>query len=276
MKTKQLMLGMLACAALFVASCGDEPAGGYDDEEIFKEKLPVSVTFTSYEDGKFVGGTRMEFSYDEQSRITTSTSSLADSMGAVTEFVGSMTFTYAGDKLTKMIGSGVNDKGVKFTTTEMAEYPSAAQVRTIYVEEEDGVEVYRDTDVYELDAAKRLIARGNGSIRYTYGADGVLSKEEWFWNNSVDEVWAYTYDDKNGIYKNVNMPSWFIHPSLTLRGNIQHNAVFETYTTDYNNDEYTYEMEYDADDYPVKIKKTMKENSVAVARESVQTIVYNK
>ncbi len=253
------MLALVACAALFVVSCDKDD----DNDGASGGKVPTSVTELSYDNGKFDQGHKFEYTYDNSNRLTTSVRSGIDSTGAVVGSVTNVVYSYTGDKLTKMVStySYESDNG---TTTCTIEYPNDAEVRVSYAYSDES----RDTTVYEVNSKGQVVKEGITS--YTYAADGTLT--EWGWSDNTEaRSGEYEYDSKNGVYKNWNMPEWYMLEDYHY--NMIHNMTSAKWSDANNGDTldrtYTYTMKYDGDDYPTEI--TEMQNGVV---QGVQTIVY--
>lgn len=70
-------------------------------------------------------------------------------------------------------------------------------------------------------------------------------------NNGVDKPYipyTYAYDNRNGIFKNVNVPQWFMVIMLDQRFNMSNN--YKEYS-DYDGYKWLMEYGYNRDDYPI-------------------------
>jgi hypothetical protein len=93
-------------------------------------------------------------------------------------------------------------------------------------------------------------------------------------NNGVDQPYipyTYTYDKRNGIYKNVNIPQWFMAIMLDQRFNMSNN--YKEYW-DVDGYKWTMEYSYDKNDYPVFMKVRGDENREMRMVEAYTTFDY--
>lgn len=93
-------------------------------------------------------------------------------------------------------------------------------------------------------------------------------------NNGVDKPYipyVYAYDNRNGIFKNVNIPQWFMVIMLDQRFNMANN--YKEYS-DYDNCKWIMEYSYNKNDYPI-FKKTKYEGETEVRQvEALTTFDY--
>lgn len=259
MKTKQLMLGMMACVALLATSCDkdDENNGASGN------KLPKTTIRLWYENGKCTSGNKTEYFYTGD-KLVRSRKAYVDSTGAEYTsnhsdyYVSNMEYTYGADG--KLSGKFlVDDEGD--TTSYKVAYLSETQVQLAY-EYRYGSEGYVDTNLYEMNSQGQVVKGGStidgSAYLYTYATDGTPTMEV---NSNSQTKEEYEYDGKNGIFKNLNMPEWFFFAEYIHTNKLQNKTSRKsTYGTSYNSTT-NYEMEYDADDYPVKITDKSEDSS---------------
>lgn len=73
-------------------------------------------------------------------------------------------------------------------------------------------------------------------------------------NNGIDKPYipyTYTYDKRNGVYRNVNIPQWFLVIMLDQRFNMSNN--YKEYS-DVDGYKWMMDYSYDKNDYPVSMK----------------------
>ena len=249
------MLGAMACAAMLAASCNK------DDDNKGGGKVPASVTWTYYENGEVSGIYQQVFTYDAKNRVTTLIYQELTESGAVEGEPNRYDFTYSGDNLVKVTPD--DNDGIQ----EIA-YLSATQVQVVTKWSSSN-----DTALIELNDKGQVVKRyGN---EYTYNANGTIAK--WA-STTYPEESTYTYDDKNGIFKNCNMPSWWFMGNGDYYMNMVHNATSYTYVSNYGGSTtsnlYSFAMDvYDADGYPTQITETT-QSGITRGNKDVMTIVY--
>jgi len=248
---KYLIYSMMAAVAFTACDKDEKDKGGVS-------KLPVSVTFA---EGSYAE--RETFTYDNNNRLITSTWVELDAAGNEQGSKSTYEYTYSGNDLVKIVSNNSSDVYIT--------YLSATQIQLV-----EKWSSSNDTTVLELNSKGQVVKYY--SSRLTYNADGTVAKTEYADGSTVTDVVTYTYDSKNGIYKNWNMPQWFIASDDDYFQFFLHNAV--SYEYKYNptvpsNSDYTVTLSivYDADDYPTKITET---DSKHPNSPGVRTIVYDK
>lgn len=111
-------------------------------------------------------------------------------------------------------------------------------------------------------------------ITNTYQYDNKGNIQRIVINNGVDKPYVpytYTYDKRNGIYKNVNIPQWFMAIMLDQRFNMSNN--YKEYW-DVDGYKWTMEYGYDKNDYPVFMKVKGDENRELRMVEAFTTFDY--
>ncbi len=94
-------------------------------------------------------------------------------------------------------------------------------------------------------------ADGELKITNTYQYDDKGNIMRIVINNGIDKPYipyTYTYDNRNGIFKNVNVPQWFMVIMLDQRFNMSNN--YKEYS-DYDGCKWLMEYSYNKDDYPI-------------------------
>ena len=120
----------------------------------------------------------------------------------------------------------------------------------------------------EVDAKGNLI--NDGYFTYSYDANGNITKMT---SDDSEEV-KLTFDAKNGIFINLNLPKWVSTYILENQTNLVNNAVSINYEdSDFPEDNFTGTVKYDynADNYPVKMEATSSTDGTFI-----QTIEYTK
>jgi outer membrane murein-binding lipoprotein Lpp len=262
-KFNALMFGAMACAAMLAASCSKD-----DNKNDTLGKVPVSVTWTQYQgDGTtFERAGKEEYAYTA-GKLATITSYGIDEDGTVRVF-GVTTYIYGSNgNLTKTNYVSSDDD---YSSVVDITYPNATTVQMVYTQSYDGKIQRIDTALYQVNAKGQL--ENDGYATYTYNADGSLAMRA---HTGIDEqeTNTYEYDGKNGIYKNWDLPVWYMlddyaynyAQNVTRRTEISTHPMWGfTYSC-------TYALVYDTDDYPTKITET-RDGKV----QEVKTIVYNK
>lgn len=92
----------------------------------------------------------------------------------------------------------------------------------------------------------------DGYFQYTDDANGNAAK---MITDDGDEV-NLTYDSRNGIFKNLNLPKWTLSYILDYSSNMNNNATsisIESVDFPEDNDSFTINYEYNAENYPTKM-----------------------
>lgn len=126
---------------------------------------------------------------------------------------------------------------------------------------ETKVTVYqiRDGKVYADDADPIAIDNAGRAVRYNYvyDAKGNITSYDYFGDQERNQT--VEYDNANGVFRYVNMPSWFLSAYLmVMYGELNlYNNALNVWPTAYMGHDYepriNYEMTYNSDDYPTQI-----------------------
>ena len=242
---KKLVLSAFVLAGLMFTSCDKNDDNNTTEEgtvDVSKMYLPSKIVS---DDGTTV------FTYNNKAQLT-----------KITESDGyEYTFTYSGEQL------------VEFTEKEGANktiytYSQTGNIIKLNAEEVYNGETYNSTATFEVDEKGNLI--NDGFFTYSYDQAGnnikVIADE--------DSVANLTFDNKNGIFKNLNIPKWVSNWMLGYNTSLVNNALTFSFVSEEDpedNNSATLSYEYNADGYPVKMTALSQEDG----NES-QTIEYTK
>ena len=190
----------------------------YDDSNRLEK---ISHTYTATEGSERIVNTRSTLiKYDAESRV--SEVHITTSENSAIGVVSIEKYTYSGDKITR------NKDGKDIAIIQASD--KNIQVTDLIVGES------QSSTNYQLDI--------NGNvIEYRYTSDYSNHRR-------------YNFDQKNGIFKQVNTPKWFLITQSEFLGYQSENRTKEFVASDDNWVEFTYnEMQYNNDDYPVIVKK---------------------
>jgi hypothetical protein len=227
---KKIILSTFLASALFV-SCDKtddktEDEGNVAADKVYLPKKYITPDYT------------VDFTYDASKKLT----KYSDSDGYI------YSFTYNGNELISFESENEISKDT-YTFTKQG------NVITLQITGEVGEDTFTDTQTLTVDNNGNLL--NDGYYSYTYDAKGNVTKM-----SSADEQLIYTYDDKNGMFKNLNLPKWVIVYFLSEQGHIVNNATSFSYTDEeFPEDNYSAQIqyEYNADNYPTKGTMTSSE-----------------
>ncbi|UUV22667.1 hypothetical protein [Paenimyroides aestuarii] len=231
---KKLMLSLLLLAGFAFTSCEKDQeeeattTAVYLPEKIYGESGPVT------------------FNYDSQNRIT-------QVKEGGTHYSITTTINYTGDAVTSAKVEEVTTENT-YTTN----YSFTYQGNNVMISYGDDTE---PTDAFTIDDKGRLITYEGGSI--SYDVAGNIKKV----NNPFDE-YAFEYDTKNGVFKNVKTPHWlymylFEEHSLYLVNNCvkidykdleSSETSIQTIAYAYNSDNFPEKILFSNEDYYIKVE----------------------
>ncbi len=126
--------------------------------------------------------------------------------------------------------------------------------------------VYSHQYVIEGDLTKQV------KVDYQYDNNGNIQK---YIVNSEDEAEApymyYTYDSRNGIFRNVNTPQWFLVIMINQEFNFLNN--YKEYVDNKGN-KWGIEYKYNSDDYPVYFRSQYGGEGHILVDEAPYTVEY--
>ena len=105
----------------------------------------------------------------------------------------------------------------------------------------------------------------NGKVSFTYDENGNVSTHtSYLWNDERTRTETLKYDDKNGIFRNVKTPSWFL---VTQIGEVAYQSLYNNCILSGEGEApmdgdllsfsgYGYEYTYNSANYPEKISRT--------------------
>lgn len=240
MKKIIYLLSLVLFAGVTLISCEKD-----DDSEPQEKKL-VPIKITEYEDGVLDDETIYE--YDENNKP----SKVDYGNGCYN------TFEYNSDG--RLITTKVyeDDSLYKYETYE---YNSTDQVIKIQSYDKDGdAKSYYE---HEYDTEGNVIKKSQYNLSgtlvlyftFTYDMNGNMLSQKYFWVDYLTgevstekyEEWILTYDDKNNIFKSVEMP--FLWDTRV------NNSLSSTYTEHYGDnysETYNTEYIYNEDNYPTE------------------------
>ncbi len=240
MKKIIYLLVLVFCSGAVLVSCDK------DDDTKSQEKKFVPIKITEYE-GDYVEDETL-FEYDVNNKLI---------KREYDEYYYE-TFEYDTEgRLNKMKTYEDNSLFVYDTY----EYNNSDQVIKIqsYNNEDEARSYYIHEYDTEGNVVKKTKYSADGTLveYYTYSHDsnGNIINEKYYWADytsgvvSTDqyEEWTYTYDDKNNVYKSVNLP--FMWESTV---NNPLTTIFTEHYGDNYTDTYTNVYEYNEDNYPTE------------------------
>lgn len=232
--------------SLFIVVCS--ACSSDDDFDSRAKYLPAKII----SEGE-ISSTVTTYSYDDNNRLT----------GVV------KTDTYQEDNIRNEISLAIiyDDFGkissvIKKTEAGDLLFGMSTEIRDTVNFYYDGTSIHTKNSITEINNKNRVVAHrvfdesGSNeisSIKYKYDFAGNLS-EFLFSDGEVvySYLYTYEYDDNNGIFKDVNIPQWFLITQLDEKLNFAGNSVQETFiATDKDPVTTTRTYTYNSDGYPV-------------------------
>lgn len=242
---KKVVLSAFVLAGLMFTSCDKNDDNNPTEEgtvDVTKMYLPSKIVSDDY---------TTTYTYNNKGQVT-----------KITESDGyEYTFTYNGNQLVEVVSI---DEVYKTTYT----FTQSGTKLTLNMKGEFNGQTQTDTEELTLDSKGNLI--NDGYFTYSYDANGNITKMT---SDDSEEV-KLTFDAKNGIFKNLNLPKWVSTYILENQTNLVNNAVSINYEdSDFPEDNFTGTVKYDynADNYPVKMEATS-----SIDGTYIQTIEYTK
>ena len=263
MKDLKLFTTMSICLALLVAGCNldeqslpahseselssNENKDGGNNNESDKKLLPLKIithisSILTYSEN---GSSCQIFEYDKQNRITCIKNTNYGIEGVTIKIF------YENDNI----------------KTEET-HPDNPQSKIIKTYRHDGMKILVDGEVLinvDNNLQATHIEQGEyGPFYFTYDENGnAMSYTYHAWNDERTQTVNFTYNEDNGIFRNVNTPSWFLTTQIIKYISSENNKII--YQSLYNNcattaDEnghifYKYEYTYNSDGYPTKVEE---------------------
>lgn len=179
------ILTLLAALSFSFASCSD------DDD---KKETAENYYFLPTEVKSVTASYASTLEYNAERQIVKYVNSYTDEG----ELYTTTTITYTGGKPAKIVSQS-NEEGEETPRTTLIAYngntvtlTKGEEVTTITINDKDcileSIDEYNNITTFEYDAASRISKVNN---------NGYVS--------------TYTNDDKNGIFKDVNLPQWFLY-----------------------------------------------------------------
>ena len=245
---KKLVLSAFVAAGLMFTSCDKNDENNTTEEgtvDVSKMYLPLKMVADGY---------TITFTYNNKGQVA----KIVDTDGY------EYSFTYNDNQLISFVSI---DPDAKTTYT----FKQSGNTITVSLDGNVNGEKVSDTHILEIDAKGNLIK--DDEATYTYDSKGNNTKVSY---GEGEEV-VLTFDDKNGIFKNLNLPKWVSAYLLSYNGNLVNNFLSYDYKdADFpeDNNSSTITYEYNADGYPTKITSEYKDE-VGTDSET-QTIEYTK
>lgn len=245
---KKLVLSAFLLVGFMFTSCDKNDDNNTTEEgtvDISKMYLPLKMTGNDYV---------TMFTYNNKGQVT----KIVESDGY------EYTFSYNGNHLSSFVGI---EPGIKTTYT----FIQNGNTITVNLVGEINGEKFEDTHLLEVDAKGNLLKEDDAT--YVYDSKGNNTKVTY----EDGETVTLTFDDKNGVFKNLNLPKWVCTYFLYYNANLVNNAltldfVSDEFPEDNNSSDISYE--YNADGYPIKVTSVYKEGTQTDT--DTQTIEYTK
>ena len=241
---KKLALSAFVVAGFMFTSCKDDDNNTTEEGtvDISKMYLPLKITADDY---------TTIYTYNNKGQVT----KIVESDGY--EYI----FNYSGNQLVEVINI---DDTYKTTYT----FTQSGTKLTLNMKGEFNGQTQTDSEELTLDSKGNLI--NDGYFTYSYDANGNIVKMA---SDDGEEI-KLTFDSKNGIFKNLNLPKWISTYILENQTNLVNNTLSVNLTSeDFPEDNFsgTVKYEYNADNYPVKLESSSSSNETYS-----QTIEYTK
>lgn len=229
---KLYSLALIGLMSLSLVSCNDDDNNGNGEADIVY--LPDVIVNKSLEEG-YDGFATLYFRYDNQNKLTY----IIQAVGETTVESGdTLRFNYDSQGRLSHVISGDT---TKFTYNG----------NKIFCATHTEGDYYRDT--LELGSNGELLKLYNADETYTYGydirgnLDKCVVKDK---SGNVTRTTTLTYDDKNGLFKNIKTPSWYFireqaFPLCFINNTLQevNNSVADVFTCEYNDAAYPISVE---------------------------------
>ena len=224
---KKLLLPILSIGFLF-ASCDKEEDTVNQDQngnvDVTKMYLPLKMVADDY---------TTNFTYNNKAQVT----KVVESDGF--EYA----FSYTGDQLNKIVETERN--AVTTYTFQQSGTNVTLNIKRVFNSQE-----YNGTVKLVVDSKGNLI--NDEDFTYSYDANGNIVKMTTEYGDEVD----FTYDTKNGVFKNLNLPKWVVAYILDYKPNMTNNALSMIYESDEDPEDNmtsAIQYQYNNDNYPVKM-----------------------
>ncbi|SRR5690606_17290182 len=222
---KKIILSVFVLAGLMFTSCKDDDNNGTEEEtvDVSKMYLPLKMTGDGY---------TTTFTYNNKAQVT----KIVESDGS------EYSFTYSGDQLVEFVE--------KYNTSKTTyTFSQEGNIITLNAVNEYDGETSTNTGTLEVDEKGNLV--NDGYFTYIYDTAGnnikILVDE--------DSEAILTFDTKNGIFKNLNLPKWVSNWMLSYNTYLVNNALTFSFVSEEDpedNNSGTMAYEYNTDGYPVK------------------------
>lgn len=247
MKRSNYFLSLLVFIGV-LSSCSDNDNDKISNKQLLPSKVTQNFILTS--SSPFVDVEIVEsYIYDENNRLT-NISKVYSATNPESKAITNTIMSY--DAEGRISGTDITtsqNEAIGVVTEERYAYEGNKIIKSRNGENIAVIEVLENkiivTDLIEGEAKTTInyILANNGSvIEYSYSSDYKIQNR-------------YSFDGKNGIYKQVNTPDWFLITEAGFYGYLIENKTSELLFSDGKWSEYTYnELKYNNDDYPVFIK----------------------
>lgn len=227
-----ILLVAFSISILTFTSCDDDDSGS----EAGTIYLPIESVDSD--------GELQTFSYDSQKRLTES--KYTDTDGDT--YTQTYSYSANGDLVAVVEVEKYKDfegKDVTYTSSSTFEYKNDTIIETKLSSSSDNSSVY--TYIYKYILKNGLVSKKISqweTTTYEYDQAGnIIKEQEGTWTS------VYTYDEKNGVMKNVNMPKWY--KSMNFPYVAVNNVIKEVYTSSSSTSEYIYSYTYNNAGYPI-------------------------
>ncbi|WP_146212714.1 hypothetical protein [Dysgonomonas alginatilytica] len=233
---KFYFLTLITLVSFSLVSCNDDSGNGQADI-IY---LPGKIINKSLEEG-YEGSATLYFRYDKENRVTYIIQSMNE---APAEEGDTLSFAYDTEgRLSSVV--------TLFDTTKFT-YNS----NKVYCVQNNADTYYRDT--LELGSSGELLKLYSAEYLYTYEYDWKGNLTKYIGTNTVEgqtSITTLTYDDKNGLFKNIKTPSWYFikgqgFPLCFMNNTLQElhaDGSADTFTCKYNDVGYPVSVEVDGE-----------------------------
>lgn len=252
-RSSKFLLGLFLIGGSLLTACEK------DDDITPAEKLLYPATITSYKSGDEIIA---EYHYDEENRVvkidysdnqhTSFEYNASGNLLRIVEYYKNEVYTY--DSLVY----NADNRLVKVWSYEASQYKKQGEVKLegefvltgwqLLEYNTDGL--VNKTVTYNADGAK------DSYTEYEYDGAGNMVKESYHWANYEGEIlenqcmaYTYKYDDRNNIYKGLNIPviwdkeTYVNNKTAVKREDYEHDEISEWANT----------YEYNEENYPVKV-----------------------
>lgn len=224
--------------------------------EVVVKKIPVSIVMQEYP-SSYLSFMSLSFSYDEQNRLIEIketnkdiTPNTHDKKFEITQVI-----EYA-DKTNKPSKIATTFQGYIFDTDYVINFSYPDNLTVEYQEEYSNTNHPYASYLMELNDKEQLVKHYYYSDSHTYTTSYYYNEDGNMLKILVDDYTShntYTFDNKKGIFSDINAPYWLITKRLSFEGLGYLFMVNNPLTIRGDNASAIATYEYDSDGYPVKI-----------------------